>query len=103
MEIFLHNKSVPGLSVSNSSVSDKPLILCCIQLKGWHMVQMEMNQGFQSGDHERQKGAGRKGCAMGTVEKEKELGHFQGCTGYYLCLIVLFLALLILSCFTEIT
>lgn len=58
---------------------------------------MEMNLCSQSGDHERQKGAGRKGCAMGAVEKEKELG-------YYLCLIVLFfLALLILSCFTEIT
>lgn len=64
---------------------------------------MGMNQGLQSVDHERQKGAGRKGCAMGTVEKEKELGYFQGCTGYYLCLIVLFLSLLILSCFTEIT
>lgn len=40
---------------------------------------------------------------MGAVEKEKEFGYFQECTGYYLCLIVLFLALLILSCFTEIT
>lgn len=65
---------------------------------------MEMNQSFQSGECERQKGSERqKGCAMGAVEKEKELGYFQGCTGYYLCLIVLFLALLILSCFTDIT
>lgn len=64
---------------------------------------MEMTQCFQSGEHERQKGSGRKGCAMGAVEKEKELGYFQGCTGCYLCLIVLFLALLILSCFTDIT
>lgn len=64
---------------------------------------MEMNQCFQSGERERQKGTGRKGCTMGAVENEKELGYFHGCTEYYLCLIVLFLALLILSCFTEIT
>lgn len=64
------------------------------------MVQMEMNQCFQSGDRERHK-VYWKGCAVGAVEKDKELGYFQGCTGYYLCLIVLVLALLILSCFTE--
>jgi len=40
---------------------------------------------------------------MGAVEKGKELGYIEGCTGYYLCLISLLLALLIIPCFTEIT
>lgn len=44
---------------------------------------MEMNQCFQSGDRERQKGTGRKGCTMGAVENEKELGYFHRCTVPY--------------------
>jgi len=40
---------------------------------------------------------------MGAVEKGKELGYIEGCTGYYLCLLALLLALLIIPCFTEIT
>lgn len=45
IKIFLHNKSVPGLSVSNSSVSDKPLILCSIQLR-------EVAQGIDGNEPE---------------------------------------------------
>lgn len=103
MKIFPHNKSIPGLSVSNSSVSDKPLIFCCIQLR-------EMAHGMDGNERVlsvwkswETDGYWKEGLCMGAVEKEKEWGYFQGCTGYYLCLIVLFLALLILSCFTEIT
>lgn len=57
------------------SVSDKPLTLCCIQLRGM-AHGMDGNEPVLSVWASWETEVYWKGCAMGAVEKDKEYGYF---------------------------